>query len=232
MHVHQRGDLDLQSRHGPAGAPVTRVRAGGGHQRARHQHRGQIQRAQRRQRTQRPGHPLLDDPLVGLADLDVEQYRQPHHRHRSQQVDGHRPPQQPGAHRDAADDRLHDASRPASARRRPGPRRRRRARVTASTASAAVRTTAKVIIRLPNSTAWWIRGTSVTATGVKLPGKHCGQVGQPRPDAVTRTMAPVTAMPPWLRMTAAAMIRWTRRLGSGSLSTNRSSTRPTGTARS
>ena len=48
------------------------------------------------------------DAVVGLADLDVEQHRQPHHRHRCQQVDGHRPPQQPGAHGDAADHRLHD----------------------------------------------------------------------------------------------------------------------------
>ena len=48
-------------------------------------------------------------------------------------------------------------------------------------------------------------GTSASGTGVKLPGKHCGQVGQPRPDAVTRTIAPVTAMPPWVRMTAAAI---------------------------
>ena len=39
----------LQSRHGSAGALVARVRAGGGHQRAGHQHRGQIQRAQYRQ---------------------------------------------------------------------------------------------------------------------------------------------------------------------------------------
>ncbi len=98
--------------------------------------------------------------------------------------------------------------------------RRRRARVTASTASAAVSTTRKVIIRLPNSTAWWIPGTSACGTGVKLPGKHCGQVGQPRPDAVTRTMAPVTAMPPWVRTTAAAMSRCARRLGIGSTSTS------------
>ncbi|COW10809.1 Uncharacterised protein [Mycobacterium tuberculosis] len=48
---------------------------------------------------------------------------------------------------------------------------------------------------------------------MKLPGKHCGQVGHPRPEAVTRTIAPVTAMPPWVRMTIAAMTRWTRRLG-------------------
>ena len=37
---------------------------------------------------------------------------------------------------------------------------------------------------------------------MKLPGKHCGHVGQPSPEAVTRTIAPVTAMPPWVRMTA------------------------------
>lgn len=49
--------------------------------------------------------------------------------------------------------------------------------------------------------------------GVKLPGKHCGQVGQPSPEAVTRTTAPVTAMPPWVRMTRAATMRCTRRLG-------------------
>ena len=79
--------------------------------------------------------------------------------------------------------------------------------MTASTASAAVSTTKKVIIRLPNSTAWWMTATSAWGTGVKLPGKHCGQVGQPSPDAVTRTIAPVTAMPPWVRMTAAAMRR-------------------------
>ena len=109
---------------------------------------------------------------------------------------------------------------------------RRRARVTVSTASAAAITTAMLTIRLPNSTAWWTRGTSATATGVKLPGKHCGQVGQPSPDAVTRTIAPVTAIPPWVRMTSAATARWTRRLGWGSRSTNRISVRPRATARS
>src|SRR6476646_1794451 len=72
--------------------------------------------------------------------------------------------------------------------------------------------------------------TSGCGIGVKLPGKHCGQVGQPRPEAVTRTIAPVTAMPPWLRMTAAAMMRWTRRLGKGRRSTSRRKIRPTGTA--
>ena len=93
-------------------------------------------------------------------------------------------------------------------------------------------TTRNVIIRLPNSTAWWITGTSATGTGVKLPGKHCGQVGQPSPDAVTRTMAPVTAMPPWVNTTARATSRCVRRLGIGSTSTSRSKNLPTGTDRS
>ncbi|MDT5001533.1 MAG: hypothetical protein QOK12_3638, partial [Mycobacterium sp.] len=48
-----------------------------------------------------------------------------------------------------------------------------------------------------------------------LRGKHCGQVGQPRPDAVTRTIAPVTAIPPWVSTTAAATSRCVRRLGMG-----------------
>ncbi len=98
---------------------------------------------------------------------------------------------------------------------------RRRARVTAYTARIAVNTTPNVIIRLPNSTAWWMRGTSDTATGVKLPGKHCGQVGQPNPDAVTRTIAPVTAMPPCVRTTNAAITRCVRTLGGASRFTDR-----------
>src|SRR5690349_15647710 len=97
------------------------------------------------------------------------------------------------------------------------------------TAAAAVSTTRKVSIRLPNSTAWWMPATSGCGTGVKLPGKHCGQVGHPSPEAVTRTMAPVTAMPPWVRITQAAMMRWVRRLGIGSVSTSRRKSRPTAT---
>jgi hypothetical protein len=56
---------------------------------------------------------------------------------------------------------------------------------------------------------------------VKLPGKHSGQVGQPSPEAVTRTIDPVTEISAWLRSTANAMIRWVRTLGSGSRSTSR-----------
>ena len=120
------------------------------------------------------------DAVVGLADLDVEQHRQPHHRHRGQQVDGDRPPQQAGQHGDAADHRLHHRRR----RHQPGVDQHLAAPAgprDGQHRSAAVSTTRKVIIRLPNSTAWWMTGTSACGTGVKLPGKHCGQVGQPRP---------------------------------------------------
>jgi hypothetical protein len=49
--------------------------------------------------------------------------------------------------------------------------------------------------RLPNSTHWCRTAISGWGTGTRLPGKHWGHVGQPRPDPVTRTTAPVTAMP-------------------------------------
>ena len=60
------------------------------------------------------------------------------------------------------------------------------------TAIAATTTTTPVSIRLPNSIHWlsaWMPGWF---TGTRLPATHCGQVGQPRPDPVTRTTEPVT----------------------------------------
>lgn len=106
--MHQGVDLHLEPRHRPGRAAVTGVRPGGRHQRVGDQHRGQIDAGQRREHPQRGGHPRLIHPVVGLADLDVQQHRQPHHRHRGQQVDGHRPPEQAGAHGNPADDRLHN----------------------------------------------------------------------------------------------------------------------------
>ena len=49
-------------------------------------------------------------------------------------------------------------------------------------------------VRLPNSIAawnaeWWV------PTGTKLSGVHLGHSEQPSPDSVTRTVAPVTAIP-------------------------------------
>ena len=62
--------------------------------------------AQEGQLAQRFRNLARDSTVVGFTDLDVEQHRYPHHRHRGEQVDGNGPPQQAGEHRDAADHRL------------------------------------------------------------------------------------------------------------------------------
>src|SRR5699024_4927433 len=67
-------------------------------------------------------------------------------------------------------------------------------------------------MRLPNSTAWWIHGAA-PATGTRDPSWHSGQVSQPRPEPVTRTMEPVTVMPPWKISRSSARIRCTRMVG-------------------
>ena len=107
MHVHQRRDLDLQPRHRLGDALVARVRSGTGHQSAAHQLCGEHHGRQYRQVAQRLWRDGRRNTAVGLADLDVQQHRQPHHRHRGQQVNGDRPPEQPGEHRDTADHGLH-----------------------------------------------------------------------------------------------------------------------------
>ena len=56
-------------------------------------------------------HEASSTPSSGSPILTYEQHRQPHHRHRGQQVDGDRPPQQTGQHGDAADHRLHHRRR-------------------------------------------------------------------------------------------------------------------------
>jgi len=50
-------------------------------------------------------------------------------------------------------------------------------------------------------------------TGTSDPGLHCGQVGHPRPDPVTRTVAPVTPMAPLVITASQASTRWTRWVG-------------------
>ena len=55
------------------------------------------------------------------------------------------------------------------------------------------------------------RGHALALTpGPASPGWHSGQVGQPRPEPVTRTVAPVTAMPPLASTAAQANARCTR----------------------
>ena len=50
--------------------------------------------------------------------------------------------------------------------------------------------------RFPNSTAWWIRGLPRGEPVRQLPESTAARWGTRRPDAVTRTIAPVTAIPP------------------------------------
>ena len=57
-------------------------------------------------------------------------------------------------------------------------------------------TSTLVRVRFPNSMylchAWvWLE------VGVTEPGTHSGQLGQPSPEEVNRTMAPVMTMPVW-----------------------------------
>ena len=56
----------------------------------------------------------------------------------------------------------------------------------------------------------------------QVSGKHCGQVGQPSPEPVTRTTDPVTAMPAWVITAAIAVARdrvTSDRFGAGAAST-------------
>ena len=54
--------------------------------------------------------------------------------------------------------------------------------------------TTEVSVRLPNSISLWMP-CAWCGTGVNDPGTHCGQVGQPSPEPVSRTRPPVTTMP-------------------------------------
>ena len=51
-------------------------------------------------------------------------------------------------------------------------------------------------IRLPNSISLW-NDCGCPLTGTYDPSKQRGQVGQPRPDAVTLTRPPVTTITDW-----------------------------------
>ena len=77
------------------------------------------------------------------------------------------------------------SSRPITARSRRYGRRRK----ASSPAAAAVRPTRPERTRLPNSMSAWV------CSGGATPPPHCGQSGQPRPEPVRRTPAPVMTMP-------------------------------------
>jgi hypothetical protein len=109
--MHQRGDFHLQPRHRLGDALIARVRPGAGDQGAGHELRREHDGGQYGQLAQRFWYDGRGNPIVRLADLDVQQHRQPHHRHRGQQVNGDRPPEQAGQHGDAADHGLHHRRR-------------------------------------------------------------------------------------------------------------------------
>ena len=75
--------------------------------------------------------------------------------------------------------------------------------------------TTPVNSRLPYSIHWCSVANSGCSTGNMLPGRHCGQVGQPSPEPVTRTIEPVTAISAWVATTAIAQARWMPRPGTG-----------------
>jgi hypothetical protein len=62
-------------------------------------------------------------------------------------------------------------------------------------------------MRLLNSIHWFSAWYSDRETGTMLPGTHCGQVGQPSPDPVTRTTDPVTPIPACVITAAIATAR-------------------------
>ena len=93
---------------------------------------------------------------------------------------------------------------------------RRPARWSARINATATATSTNVRSRFPNSTAWCSAGAA-PGTGTKLSWLHRGQLSQPSPDAVTRTVTPVVMMPIWAMTFASAIPFWARNDGIGSL---------------
>ena len=108
MAVHQRDDVQPESRHRRGDALVARVGSGSGDHRSGDQDHGQGDRAQEGQLAQRFRYESLRNPVIGLTDLHVEQNGQPDHRHRDEKVYRDGPPQQTRQHGDAADHGLRD----------------------------------------------------------------------------------------------------------------------------
>ncbi len=90
---------------------------------------------------------------------------------------------------------------------------RRFDRHTATKTATATASTMRLNMRLPNSIAVLMGEWSGWATGTKLSAVHRGQVGQPRPDPVRRTAAPVTVMPALATTAASAQARRFRVVG-------------------
>lgn len=84
--------------------------------------------------------------------------------------------------------------------------------MTTSQVQIATAATTNPSIRLPNSIAPCIPSSPC---GTYDESVHCGQVGQPSPDPVSRTRPPVTTMPMLTATEAQPQRRTVSRLGSG-----------------
>ena len=117
------------------------------------------------------------------------------------------------------------ASQTRSGRRRaPGPPARNR-HAAISTATATTVTTT-VTIRLPNSIQVWNMGSPRVGAATRLLRVHCGQSGQPSPDLLSRTAAPVTMMTAVEITPASAILRMETGVGSQTAAAQRRATDP------
>jgi len=78
---------------------------------------------------------------------------------------------------------------------------------------------ATVTIRLPNSIQVWNMGSPAECAATRLLRVHCGQSGQPRPESLSRTAAPVAMIPAVLITPARAMPRMVAGEGSSTAAT-------------
>ena len=118
------------------------------------------------------------------------------------------------------------ASQTRSGRRRaPGPPGRNR-QAAISTATATTVTTT-VTILLPNSIQVWNMGSPRVGAATRLLRVHCGQSGQPSPDLLSRTAAPVTMMTVEEITPASAIRRMETGVGSQTAAAQRRATDPT-----
>src|SRR5262249_30395839 len=100
------------------------------------------------------------------------------------------------------------------------PGRNRQAAISTATATIV---TSTVTSRLPNSIHVWNMGSPRVCAATRLPRVHCGQSGQPSPDLLSRTAAPVTMMPALEITPATAIGRMETGLGAQTASTARRS---------
>ena len=103
-------------------------------------------------------------------------------------------------------------------RRRWPPGRNRQA---ATNTPTAITVTATVTIRLPNSIQVWNIGSPCECAATRLLRVHCGQSGQPRPDSLSRTAAPVAMIPAVVITPARAIRRMATGVGLSSTSAQR-----------